>query len=120
MRKKSDCTSSTLLFAAIPQADRLLETLRQYHSWLLMHSPLERNKLQKMPAEERLVHIRQLKRDETDRLVVGLRDDERKLFDIGPLTEKDLQAVIDWSHDTALKQKSEILRDARWTGAGLG
>jgi hypothetical protein len=96
-----------------PDADRLLETLRQYHSWLLMHSPLERNKLQKMPAEERLARIRQLKRDETDRLVVGLRDEDRKLFDIGPLTEKDLQAVIDWSHDTALKLKGEILRDAR-------
>jgi hypothetical protein len=96
-----------------PEAAGLLETLRQYHGWLLMHSPLERSDLQKMPADARLARIRQLKRDETDRLVVGLSDDERKLFDLGPLTDKDLKTVFDWSHDTVLRQKNEILREVR-------
>ncbi len=106
---------------ADPDADRLLETLRQYHSWLLMHSPLERNKLQKMPAEERLAHIRQLKRDETNRLAVGLRDKEgNNLFDFGPLTEDDLQAVFDWSHSIALKRKGQITARRRSTRAALG
>jgi hypothetical protein len=96
-----------------PEADRLLETLRQYHNWLLMHSPLERSDLQKMPAEDRLARILQLKREETDRLVAGLSNDERKLFDLGPLTDKDLKAVFDWSHEMVLRQKNEILREAR-------
>jgi hypothetical protein len=96
-----------------PEADRLLETLRQYHGWLLMHSPLERSELQKLSPADRLARIRQLKRDETNLLLVGLSDDERKLFELGPLTEKDLQAVFEWSHETVLRQRQEILRDAR-------
>lgn len=100
---------------ATPNAPELEKTLDRYHAWLATLSPVQRDDLRDLPAEERIVRIKEL---------LKVQETQRFQAYVSNLDELDRQAIFKWLGEFVTEHEDEIVEqmpeDQRKRFRGVG